>query len=416
MNERIIKIPDGYSFKDYEAFDFESVLAIYDWRVEHEKVIIDMSRCFHANYLALALLILYIWHLKSRNCHIEFLFSHNKEGASKMWHLMGAVGWHSVLTKEHQNFQGHDCKPLIAIRNQDDFSNALLKAESYTKSVHIEYEKTVRYVVSELLYNTLEHGTTYRKIANEERRIPAIIQFKCSKKKLDFIVADLGIGIKKHLEKTYSPFEDHQSAIKYALKPKISGTFGVNDPYKKKDNAGVGLYITSNILQRLNANLHIISGDGQVIMSPRQIKGYTLNNRWPGTFVWVELPLGNDLSLSLHSLMSEFRDAAARELGKKPEHSQDKFYLSIENDFGRFAEDKGAAINYRDRHLIPALEDKKSLILDFDNVISAPHSFLSALLATPIKRLGLPAYKKIKIVNAAPEIRETIDFILDENT
>jgi hypothetical protein len=49
-------------------------------------------------------------------------------------------------------------------------------------------------------------------------------------------------------------------------------------------------------------------------------------------------------------------------------------------------------------------------------VISAPHSFLSALLATPIKILGLPAYKKIKIVNAAPEIRETIDYILDENT
>ncbi len=31
-------------------------------------------------------------------------------------------------------------------------------------------------------------------------------------------------------------------------------------------------------------------------------------------------------------------------------------------------------------------------------------------------RLGLAAYKKVKVINALPEIRETVDFIRDENT
>jgi len=415
MNERIIKIPDYYSFKDYEASDFEPALAIYNWEIAHEKVVIDMSRALHANYQALALLTLYIWHLKSRDCQIEFIFS--DKGASKMWRLMGAASWYPVLTKAHQNFKGHECKPLIAIRNQDDFSKAVSKAEFYTKGFHIEYEKTLRYVVSELLYNTLEHGATYRKIANEERRIPSLIQFKWTKKKneLHFIVADLGIGIKRHLEKTYAPFEDHQSAIKYAIRPQISGTFGMNDPYKTKDNAGVGLYLSRNILQRLNADMHIISGDGLVYVSPRHTRSRTLNKVWPGTFVLVSLRLGEDLNLNLHHLMSEFREAGVRELSKRQD-SQDKFYLSVENYFGRFAEDKESALKYRDRHLIPAVENGKSLVIDFEHVKSAPHSFLSGLLATPINMLGLQAYKKIKIVNAAPEIRETIDYILDDNT
>jgi len=61
------------------------------------------------------------------------------------------------------------------------------------------------------------------------------------------------------------------------------------------------------------------------------------------------------------------------------------------------------------------LENKKSLLFDFADVKSAPHSFFSALLATPIKRLDMQAFKKIKIINAEPEIRETIDYILDDN-
>ena len=70
----------------------------------------------------------------------------------------------------------------------------------------------------------------------------------------------------------------------------------------------------------------------------------------------------------------------------------------------------------RDEKLIPAINENKVLTIDFDDVISAPHSFLNALLAVPIRRYGMLDYKKIKIINAAPAIRETLDFIMDENT
>lgn len=66
--------------------------------------------------------------------------------------------------------------------------------------------------------------------------------------------------------------------------------------------------------------------------------------------------------------------------------------------------------------LLPEVESGKKVLLDFEGVVSSPHSFLNALLATPIKRLGMSSFKRIKVINAKPDIRETIDFILEDNT
>jgi hypothetical protein len=184
-----------------------------------------------------------------------------------------------------------------------------------------------------------------------------------------------------------------------------------------KNNAGVGLFISSNIIRRLHADMRIVSGTGVVHISPTDITERTIESHWPGTFVHVTIRLGLEKDLSLHRMMAELREDAAAEIARKSEQvQQDKFYLHIRNYFSRYAEDKTLAIKVRDEKLLPAIAEGKSVTLDFDEVISAPHSFLNALLATPIRSLGLAAYKKMKIINAAPDIRETIDFILDENT
>jgi hypothetical protein len=85
---------------------------------------------------------------------------------------IGAMGWSQVLNSSSENFRGDRYKPLFAIRNQLDFSRALKKAESYTHGFNIEYEKTLRYVISELLYNTLElqHSKKLRNIIRRRQR------------------------------------------------------------------------------------------------------------------------------------------------------------------------------------------------------------------------------------------------------
>lgn len=404
-------LPNKFNFRSHGVYNFENIVGLFNWDIENETVTIDISKCTRANYQALSLLVLYIWHLNTSGCRINLKKLWEKIGATKMWFLMGAVGWFQVLNDEKTNFEGNKYKPLHAVRNKDDFKSALSKVESYAKDFDIEYEKTLRYVISELLYNTLEHG--------KNPKLPSIIQFSWYREhnELSFIVADLGVGIKKHLEQAYPPFEDHASAILYALKPKVSGTFAKSSPYKAKDNAGAGLYFSSNIIRRLHADMHIVSGNGVVHISPTDITKTTIEDRWPGTLVNVSIKLTVDDEVNLHRMMTEFRETAREELQDADNAESEKIlYINLENYFGKYAEDKESAIKYRDKYILPAVAEDKNIHVDLTNIISAPHSFLNVLFSYPAQIYGLKVYKKLKIFNAPPEIRETIDFILEDNT
>lgn len=410
-----IVLPPRLAFKNHDVYDFESALRFIDWSIADQQVVVDFTHVRSVNYQTLALLVPYLWHLRCHGCRIELRHDHAPEGASAAWRRLGARGWSRVLSNQGQNFKGNQ---LIALRGQEDFSRALARAEEFAKNFNVEYEKTLRYVVSELLYNALEHGAAAC-AAMSGLRIPALIQFSWYKERneLHFLVADLGVGIKRHLEQSYPPFADDAEAIRKSLEPQVSGTFGTRDPYSGKNNAGMGLFISSNIVRRVHADMHIVSGAGLVHVSPRDVTSRILATSWPGTFVLVAVRLGALADLNLYKLMTEAREEARRELesGSRREAEQ-RFLLHIRNYFGPYAEDKLAATQYRDRHLLPAVDRGEAVLIDFDGVVSAPHSFLSALLATAVQRMGMQAYKRIRVINASPEIRETIDYVLDENT
>ena len=413
----IIVVPDFFSFRNRNVYDFESALRVFDWGLNGGQVQIDLSGARNANYQALSLFALYIWHLRLRHCRVDLKFA-SDSGIRDMWFRMGLFGWSQVLFQA-DHFKHHKYKPLIAVRSQDGFKRALEVAEAFTQNFDVEYQKTLRYVLSELLYNTLEHGYCLRHTKHREIRVPSTVQFTWYRKRneLQFIVADIGIGVKAHMENAYPVFESDAAAIRESLRPNTSGTFGGGGPYQSKDNAGVGLYISSNIVRRLNAEMYICSGKGLVHISPRDTTDKTMRCAWPGTLVLISLRLGQIRDLRLQELMHEFREAAKQEIRVADESRlEGRFYVNIQNYFGPYAEDKEAAIRFRESRIVQAIQSEKQLVLDFGGVKSAPHSFLSSLLADPIRGLGMASYKVLKIINAETEIRETLDFILDENT
>lgn len=415
-------LPPYFNFKDHDAFNFDKALCFFNWDLRDQSVLIDISKCRSANYQSLALLVLYAWKLKSNGCRVDFEVDDEvgSGGASDVWRMMGAPGLFSVGFNENQNFRSNEFKHLIAIRNHTDFKVAMEQAGEFSKEFNIEYINTLRYVISELLYNTLEHGIAFFEDHDSwNKRLPSLIQFTWYVKRdeIQFIVADVGMGVRRHLSQTYPGIEDDEEALRKAIQPQVSGTFGKSDPYTSKNNAGMGLFLSTNIVRRLRADMHIVSGNGVLHVSPADVTTRRITNPWPGTFALVSIGLEKQAGFDLHSWMAEFRQAASKELDAKSKAEEEgTFYLSISNYFGPYPEDKSAAIKYRDHALIPAIDQGKKVLLDFDGVISSPHSFLNALLATPIKRIGMNAYRRIKVVNARPDIRETIDFILEDNT
>lgn len=415
----VLKLPNHFIFKNHGVFVFDPIFDFFDWSICNTQVVIDFTQCRTANYQALSLVVLYSWKLKSQGCRITFKLDDNEIGASNIWKNMGASGLFHVSTDEKTNFRHNIYKPLIAIRNTTDFKKAISMAEEYTREFNVEYISTLRHVLSELIYNTQEHGISYFSYKGKQLTTHSLIQFTWyqQRNEIHFIIADIGVGIKNHLSQSYPGIESDIEAIKLAIKPQVSGTFAKSNPYESKNNAGVGLFISTNIIKRLKADMHIISGEGILHVSPRDITSKTLNRKWPGKVVLVSIKLERGADFVFHAMMQEFREAARVELSKGVDIENDeRYYISIDNFFGPYAEDKHSAIKIRNEKILPNISDNKIIVVDFDHVKSAPHSFLSALLATPIKRLGMKAYKNIKILNASPEIRETIDYILDENT
>ena len=131
----------------------------------------------------------------------------------------------------------------------------------------------------------------------------------------------------------------------------------------------------------------------------------------------VDLDLRSSPKTDLDGLLDEIRKKANEEASKlSAEEENLRFSISMFIFFGRFAEDKDAAIHFRDKYLLPAVQEGKMIEIDFRGVETAPHSFLSALLATPVQRMGMRAYKRIKPLNASGSIRQIFDGIMDANT
>lgn len=418
-NSVTLELPNRFSFKEHNIYEFDELFSFFDWSLKDRQVKIDLTKCKAPNYQALSLLILYAWRLGNNGCTVSFIESDEEKGASQMWRTIGARGAFPVLLSDNMNFNGNDYKPLFAIRNTDEFKKCIETVETYVKDFDVEYLSTLRYVLSEIFYNTIEHGYAKGGKNIKFKQIPSIAQFTWYKKsnEIHFIIADCGMGIKKHIQKSFPGQESHEAAIKLAIKPQTSGNFNDFDPYKQKNNAGMGMFLSTNIIRRLKADMHIISGNGLVHISPRDITGKTLKSFWNGTIVLVTINIEKEPGFILQKIMQEFREEAIAEQKKaEKEEKDDEFYVNIYNYFGIYADSKDEAIKFRDNKLFPEINNGKKIVLDFENITSAPHSFLSALLASPIKTLGMFAYKRFKFINTSPVIRETIDFILDDNT
>lgn len=412
----IIPLPKAFSFIQNGITEFDSILSLFKWNYSNTKIIIDGNQCKHASYQTLTLLILYLWKLKQQKTFISIQFPKHSI-LDIMWNRLDGPNYLSILNNSQNNFHYVYNKPLFAIKyNDHNITQMLNTIRDYAMDLPTDlirgYEDAVRYIISELTYNALEHGFN--------PQIPSLLQFNWyrDKNQLSFILADLGIGIKNHLEQTYAPFTNNTDAIAMALEPEISGTFGVNvGPYKQQNNAGMGLYLSSNLGKTLEADMYIVSGDGVAHISPLDVTYTTLNNSWPGTFIYMTIGFDRLKTYDLHKHLEDFRKHATETVAKRNNIVRaPELYIDMYNYCGERCEVKLEAINLRERKIVPAIQKGETVILDFSHAITATHSFLTALLADSIKILGLKSYKQIKIIGANETIRTIIDFVFDTYT
>ena len=141
--------------------------------------------------------------------------------------------------------------PLTKITNSSELTKFITEI---IPLLHLEPEQadSIKYVVSELVRNVLEH-------AGSEQGAIVSAQYYWKSNTIRIGIVDTGVGIKKTINNAY-PAKTDMEAIRLALTPGITGTtqrIGGTDY-----NAGAGLFFVKSIAQVNREFFMIYSGNG----------------------------------------------------------------------------------------------------------------------------------------------------------
>lgn len=78
-----------------------------------------------------------------------------------------------------------------------------------------------------------------------------------------------------------------------------------------------------------------------------------------------------------------------------------------------FAEDKDSAKEIRKEVIMPSLLANKTVILNFCGVTSSTQSFVHALIAEPLQKMGEPVLKRLEFRSCAPQVKNLVELVVD---
>ncbi len=209
--------------------------------------------------------------------------------------------------------------PITRIQNSEQLTNFL---NEMVPLLHLspEMSQSIRYIVSELVRNVLEHAST------KEGALVCAQYYKKSNS-IRLGIVDIGIGIRKSLSRTHLVANDIE-AIKLALVPGITGT--TTREGGTENNAGAGLFFIKSIASINKGLLMIYSGKGMYkLLRNKRGKLFADSNMdnhsektdlplWQGTVVGIDIPLyDNEQFTTLLSLIRETYAQAVRDRRKQ---------------------------------------------------------------------------------------------------
>ena len=80
---------------------------------------------------------------------------------------------------------------------------------------------------------------------------------------------------------------------------------------------------------------------------------------------------------------------------------------------GNFAENKDLARKIRINEIVPAVENKEEVTLDFEGVDSATQSFIHALMSDIIRNYGIEILDRIFFKNCTDTIKKIVNIVTD---
>jgi hypothetical protein len=200
--------------------------------------------------------------------------------------------------------------PLCKLENSSDVANFMAEMVPILQKHHPKYSEAVKYSLSELIRNVVEHAGGAAAYA--------CAQFYRKSDKVSIGVADCGMGITESLSNVMTISND-SDALMQALRPGVSGAS--KTMYGSPDNAGAGLFYNKCIAHASNEYFGILSGKAAFRLRKKQITSdfkidpsddnhdiYDDIHPWKGTVaaINVNISSGNEFSNLMKKILSTY--------------------------------------------------------------------------------------------------------------
>lgn len=80
---------------------------------------------------------------------------------------------------------------------------------------------------------------------------------------------------------------------------------------------------------------------------------------------------------------------------------------------GKFAEDKDEARKIRIEQILPSLQARETIVLDFGDVEFSTQSFIHALIGEPLKQYGDDILDSIEFRNCSSQLQNIIELVVN---
>ncbi len=255
------------------------------------------------------------------------------EAASK--HYLVRMGLFRFLKmKSNMEITEHDPAgrfiPLTQIKDSGGLTHFIT---DMIPLLHVEpkHAEPIRYVVSELVRNVLEHSLS-------EHGAILSAQYYAKSNTIRIGIADTGVGVKKTINQSHAA-KDDMAAIRLALTPGITGT--TRREGGTEQNAGAGLFFTKSIANVNRDYFMIYSGRGMYKLLKHKLTAKYMplhadpfEDRcsrgmdfplWQGTIVGVDISLNTTKEFT--TLLDLIRDSYAKAVRerRKEKHRKARF-------------------------------------------------------------------------------------------
>ncbi|WP_308603701.1 ATP-binding protein [uncultured Fibrobacter sp.] len=273
-----------------------------------------------------------------------------------------------------------------------------------------ETEFTLKYILIELLRNVIQHSADLHGGVVVAQRMDQGNDY-IQEKAIQICVVDNGCGIFNSLKTMHPDITDNKIALERALWPSLSGRFPKGDSGSSQ-NAGMGLFVISELVKRLAGRMLIVSGDNALLLEgslEESNKIKFLDCKFNGTLIVVDIPKRS--VADFEELFTRIRETAIERSISKRKISFIKFDNIPENilkiKLHVANENTVDAEEYSKKYLIPLIEKGTKLCLDFSGFKITTQSFLHAILFNTLK-LAYAKNVQIYAINLTPAVKDCI--------